>query len=195
MPKLLDQVRDEIRMRHYSIRTEEAYLRWIKDFILFHNKRHPVEMGEREVRDYLSHLAVNRNIAAATQNQALSAILFLYKHVLRLPLDWIENITRAKRSVRLPTVFTRAEVQAILAQFDGQLWLMAGLLYGSGLRLMECLRLRVKDIDFDYDRVIVRDGKGAKDRITLLPPSLKAPLQRHLSKVRALHEQDLQQSF
>lgn len=195
MPKLLDQVRQEIRTRHYSIRTEEAYLRWIREFILFHDKRHPADMGERQVADFLSHLAVNRKIAAATQNQALSAILFLYKQVLKQPLDWLDDITRAKRPLRVPLVFTRSEIQAILAQLDGQTWLMASLLYGAGLRLMECLRLRVKDIDFGYGQIIVRDGKGAKDRRTLLPEPLKAPLQRHLAKIRELHKQDLQQGF
>src|SRR5689334_15516887 len=195
MPKLLDLVRAEIRARHYSIHTEAAYLRWIKEFILFHNKRHPVEMGEREVAKFLSYLAINRNIAAATQNQALSAILFLYKHVLKQPLDWLDAITRAKRPAKIPLVFTRDEVQAIFAQLDGQTWLMASLLYGAGLRLMECLRLRVKDLDFGYKQIIVRDGKGAKDRVTLLPDSLIAPLQRHLAKVRGQHEQDLKQGY
>ena len=195
MPKLLDLVRQEIRTRHYSIRTEEAYTRWIKQFILFHNKRHPAEMGEHEVTAFLSHLAVNRNISASTQNQALSAILFLYKQVLKQPLDWLDSITRAKHPERIPIVFTRGEVQAILAQLDGQTWLMASLLYGSGLRLMECLRLRVKDLDFGYKQITVRDGKGAKDRVTLLPGALQGPLQRHLAKVCLQHAQDLQQGF
>ena len=195
MPKLLDLVRQEIRTRHYSIRTEAAYVHWIKQFILFHNKRHPAEMGEREVSAFLSHLAVKRHIAAATQNQALSAILFLYNHVLQQPLERLDGVTRAKSPSRVPLVFTRDEVQAVLAQLDGQTWLMAGLLYGAGLRLMECLRLRVKDLDFGYKQIIVRDGKGAKDRVTLLPDSLIAPLQRHLAKIRAQHQQDLKQGY
>src|SRR5438128_5310358 len=157
MPKLLDLVRQEIRTRHYSIRTEAACVHWIKRFILFHNKRHPAEMGEREVSAFLSHLAVHRNISASTQNQALSAILFLYKHVLQQPLEWLDGITRAKFSTRVPLVFTRDEVRAVLAQLDGQTWLMASLLYGAGLRLMECLRLRVKDVDFGYNQITVRD--------------------------------------
>lgn len=195
MPKLLDLVRQEIRTRHYSIRTEEAYTQWIKQFIFFHGKRHPADLGEHEVTEFLSHLAVNRHISASTQNQALSAILFLYKQVLKQPLDWLDSITRAKRPQRLPVVFTRDEAQAILARLDGQSWLMASLLYGSGLRLMECLRLRVKDIDFGYQQITVRDGKGAKDRVTLLPESIIAPLQRHLAKVRAQHQQDLKQGY
>jgi integron integrase len=195
MPKLLDLVRREIRSRHYSIRTEEAYTRWIKEFIFFHNKCHPADLGEPEVTAFLAHLALDRHIAASTQNQALSALLFLYRHVLKQPLDWLDSITRAKRPERVPVVFTRAEVQAILTQLDGQTWLMASLLYGAGLRLTECLRLRVKDVDFGYSQITVRDGKGGKDRVTLLPESLKAPLQRHLAKVRARHEQDLRQGF
>jgi integron integrase len=195
MPKLLDQVRHEIRRRHYSIRTEEAYLRWIREFILFHQKRHPADMREAEITAFLSHLAVDRQIAAATQNQALSAILFLYKHVLKQPLDWLDGITPAKRPSRVPLVFTRGEVQAILAQLDGSIWLMASLLYGAGLRLMECVRLRVKDLDFGYKQITVRDGKGTKDRLTLLPESLISPLQRHLAKAHTLHEDDLKQGF
>jgi integron integrase len=195
MPKLLDLVRQEIRTRHYSIRTEAAYTHWIKQFIIFHNKRHPADMAEREVRAFLSHLAVNRAIAASTQNQALSALLFLYNHVLHQPLEWLDGVTRAKLPSRLPLVFTRDEVQAILAQLDGQTWLMASLLYGAGLRLMECLRLRVKDIDFGYLQITVRDGKGGKDRVTLLPEAIIAPLERHLAKVRARHEQDLKEGF
>jgi integron integrase len=195
MPKLLDQVRAEIRTRHYSIHTEQAYIHWIKEFILFHHKRHPAEMAEREVTAFLAHLAVDRNIAASTQNQALSALLFLYNHVLQQPLEWLDRITRAKSPTRVPLVFTRHEVQAILAQLDGQTWLMASVLYGAGLRLMECLRLRVKDIDFGYNQITVHDGKGAKDRVTLLPEPLKAPLQRHLAKIRSQHQEDLKQGY
>ena len=148
MPKLLDQVREQIRVRHYSIRTEDAYVRWIKEYIFFHKKRHPADMGEQEVSDFLSHLAVNRKVAASTQTQALSAILFLYRDVLKQPLEWMDDIARAKKPSRLPVVFSREEAQSILAQLDGSLWLMASLLYGSGLRLMEWLRLRVKEVEF-----------------------------------------------
>jgi integron integrase len=195
MSQLLNQVRDLIRLRHYSLRTEEAYSRWIKEYILFHHKRHPGQMGEHEVSEFLSYLAVQRRVAASTQNQALSAILFLYRDVLKQPLDWLEKVERAKKPSRLPVVFTREEVRAILAQLDRSKWLMASLLYGSGLRLMECLRLRVKDIDFGYHQIVVRDGKGNKDRATMLPTSLEEPLQRHLAKVKALHEQDLKEGF
>jgi integron integrase len=182
-------------VRHYSLRTEESYSRWIKEYILFHHKRHPGEMGEREVSEFLSYLAMQRRVAASTQNQALSAILFLYRDVLKQPLDWLEKVERAKKPSRLPVVFTREEVRAILAELDRSKWLMASLLYGSGLRLMECLRLRVKDIDFGYHQIMVRDGKGNKDRATMLPTSLEEPLQRHLAKVKALHEQDLKEGF
>ena len=195
MPKLLDEVRDSIRVRHYSIRTEEAYIRWIKEYIFFHKKRHPVEMGEREVSDFLSHLAVNRRVAASTQTQALSALLFLYRNVLKQPLDWLNDIERAKKPSRLPVVFSRIEAHAVLAHLDGSLWLMASLLYGSGLRLMECLRLRIKDVDFELNQIIVRDGKGGRDRVTVLPESVKTPMHRHLAKVKALHESDLKEGF
>jgi integron integrase len=195
LSKLLDQVRDLIRLRHYSIRTEEAYSRWIKEYILYHQKRHPSQMGEHEVSEFLSNLALKRQVAASTQNQALSAILFLYRDVLKQPLDWIDNVERAKKPSRLPVVFTREEVRAILAQLNRSKWLMASLLYGSGLRLMECLRLRVKDIDFAYHQIVVRDGKGNKDRVTMLPTALKEPLERHLVKVKVLHEQDLKEGF
>jgi integron integrase len=195
MSQLLNQTRNLIRLRHYSIRTEEAYLRWIKEFILFHNKRHPAEMAEAEVTQFLSHLATDRNVAASTQNQALSALLFLYRDVLKQPLDWLDQVERAKKPSRLPVVLTRQEVHSVLLHLEGTRWLIASLLYGAGLRLMECLRLRVKDIDFGYNQIIVRDGKGAKDRITVLPASLKEPLQKHLIKVKVLHEQDLREGF
>jgi len=158
--KLVDQVRNAIRVKHYSPRTEEAYWNWIKRFIIFHNKRHPNDMAESEISSFLSDLAVNKRFSASTQNQALSAILFLYNEVLKKPLDWINNISRAKRPIRLPVVFTRQEVQSILRNLDGTKWLMASLLYGAGLRLTECLRLRVKDLDFSYGQLIIRDGKG-----------------------------------
>ena len=195
MPKLLEQARDAIRVRHYSIRTEQSYLRWMKHFILFHNKRHPAEMGEPEVTAFLSHLAVNRQVSSSTQNQALAAILFLYKEVLKHPLDWMDNIQRAKKPIRLPLVFTREEVRAILIHLEGSKWIVGALLYGAGLRLLECLRLRVKDIDFGYKQITVRDGKGARDRITMLPASVEEPFQHHLTKVRALHELDLREGF
>lgn len=194
-PKLLDQVRNLIRLKHYSIRTEQAYLGWIRRFILFHHKRHPKEMGKTEIEAFLTHLAVQENVAASTQNQAMNAILFLYRHVLKQDLDWLEDVTRAKQPARLPVVLTVPEVQAVLTQLEGQYWLMASLLYGSGLRLMECLRLRVKDLELTRRELIVRDGKGAKDRITLLADKLIQPLQTQLERVKALHQQDLQQGF
>jgi integron integrase len=195
MSKLLDQVRHIIRLKHYSIRTEQAYIHWIKQFILFHNKRHPADMAEPEVSDFLSSLAVKKDVASSTQSQALSAILFLYRDVLRRPLDRLDHIQRAKRPSRLPVVFTRDEVTAVLAQLDGSLHLMASLLYGAGLRLMECVRLRVKDIDFGLNQITVRDGKGGRDRVTVLPSSLIPSLERHLERVKALHESDLREGF
>ncbi|MBU1486633.1 integron integrase [bacterium] len=194
-PKLLDQVRDLIRVKHYSIRTEEAYVNWIRRFIFFHNKRHPLEMGEPEVSQFLTHLAVKGKVSASTQNQALSAILFLYREVLKKDIGWLDDVERAKRPTRLPVVFTREEATAILARLEGSKWLMANLLYGSGLRLMECIRLRVKDLDFDYSQIVIRDAKGQKDRVTMLPVSLKEPLKRHLEKVRTIHEKDLKEGF
>lgn len=194
-PRLLDQVRDKIRTKHYSIRTEDSYLGWIKRYILFHNKRHPLEMGAYEVEQFLTHLAIKGNVAASTQNQALSAILFLYREVLDVQLEWMENMVRAKKPERIPVVLTRDEVRVVLARLDGQARLMANLLYGSGLRLMECLRLRVKDVDFDYHEILVRDGKGQKDRATMLPDSLTGPLREQLERVRILHRQDLAEGF
>jgi integron integrase len=195
MPKLLEQVRHLIRLRRYSIRTEQAYLHWIKQYILFHNKRHPSELGERELTQFLSHLAIDRKVAASTQNQALSALLFLYREVLKQPPDWLDDVERAKKPAKLPVVLTKQEVRSVLAQLDGSKWLMASLLYGSGLRLMECIRLRVKDVDFGYKQITVRDGKGSKDRVTMLPASLIGPLQRHLARVRLLHDKDLSDGF
>jgi integron integrase len=192
---LLDRVRETLRARHYSIRTEDAYVQWIKRFVLFHGKRHPLEMGEREVEDFLTHLAVTGNVAASTQNQAMSALLFLYKVVLERPLAGRIDACRAKRPERLPVVLTRAEVRALLAQLDGDKHLMASLLYSSGLRLMECLRLRVKDVDFGQNHLIVRDGKGQKDRVTLLPRSLIEPLRSQVALVRRYHERDLAEGF
>jgi integron integrase len=196
MPRLLDRVREATRRLHYSIRTEDAYVSWAKQFVLFHGKRHPLEMGEPEVVAFLTHLAVRRDVAASTQNQALSALLFLYKVVLERPLSALDDgVVRAKSPERLPTVFSRAEARAVLAQLDGTAWLAASLMYGSGLRLMECLRLRIKDIDFDQVRIIVRDGKGQKDRATLLPAATVEPLCRQIEHVRALHQADLRDGF
>jgi site-specific recombinase XerD len=178
-PKLLELVSRTIQARHYSRRTEQAYSRWIKRFILFHHKRHPLEMGEAEVTSFLSHLATRGRVSAATQNQALSAILFLYRDVLKKDLDWLDGIVRAKRPRRLPVVLTRDEVQALLGQLHGVPWLMASLLYDAGLRLLECARLRVKDVDFAKAEITVRDGKGRKDRVTLLPAGLAKPASCH----------------
>ncbi len=191
-PKLLDRVRAAIRARHYSRRTEEAYVRWIRRFILHHGKRHPLDMGESEVSDFLTSLAVRRRVSASTQNQALSAILFLYKDVLHRPLERLDGIVRAKHKRRMPVVLSRAEVKAVLAELHGVAWLMASLLYGAGLRLLECARLRVKDIDFDRSEITVRSGKGNKDRVTMLPASLREPLLRHLRQVKRQHEMDLE---
>ena len=181
--RLIERLREAVRARHYSRRTEQAYWYWIRYFILFHGKRHTAEMGAREVTAFLSWLASERNVAAATQNQALSALVFLYRHVLGAGLPWLDGLVRAQRPVRLPVVLSEAEVRRLLAQIEGGARLMAGLLYGAGLRQIECLSLRVKDIDFNYRQITVRDGKGARDRATMLPESLVHPLQRHLGKV------------
>jgi integron integrase len=191
-PKLFDQIRDVLRYKHYSRRTEQSYIHWIRRFILFHNKRHPSELGKREIVAFLTHLAVNRKVSPSTQNIALSAILFLYKHVLEIELPWLDGFERAKRSKHIPVVFTRNEIKNLFSQFDGTYWLIFSLMYGSGLRLMECLRLRVKDIDFHYKQIIVRDGKGNKDRVTVLPAPLIEPLQTHLAKVKVRHERDIE---
>jgi integron integrase len=191
-PKLLEQVCEAIRARHYSIRTEDSYLRWIKRFILFHGKRHPREMGGRESQEFLSYLAVEGRVAASTQSQALSAIVFLYQQVLKQTIGSIDDVVHAKQPHRIPVVLTQDEVRAVLAHLSGTTWIMATLLYGAGLRLLECLRLRVKDVDFTYNHIVVRDGKGRKDRVTMLPQQVKAPLQRHLHDVQQLHGQDVQ---
>lgn len=190
-PRLLDLLRDQIRLKHYSIRTERVYCEWAKRFIRFHQYRHPAEMGAAEVEAFLSDLAVRRNVSASTQNQALAALLFLYKEVLKLDLPWLGEVVRAKKPVRLPVVLSPIEVQQVLAQLQGELWLMASLLYGSGMRLMEVVRLRVKDVDFSRSEIVVRDGKGMKDRVTLLPQCLLAALRLHLAEVRALHRSEL----
>ncbi len=194
-PTLFGKVRETIKLKHYSRRTEVAYLGWIRRFILSNGKRHPRHLGGLEVEKFLTSLAVAGKVSASTQNQALSALLFLYKDVLGVELPWMESVVRAKHSRKLPTVLSTSEVQSLLAQLDGRAWLLASVLYGTGLRLMECLRLRVKDVDFARGEIIVRDGKGAKDRRTVLPRSLGEPLQRELERTRALHALDLQAGF
>lgn len=194
-PKLLDQVRDKIRYKHYSIRTEEAYIGWIKRFIFYHNKQHPNKMGEVEVCQFLTDLAVNKKVASSTQNQALCALVFLYREVVQQKLGELENLSYAKKPAKLPVVFTPSEVKSILIQLKDDKWLMGQLLYGSGLRLMECLRLRVKDIDFEYKQITVRDGKGNKDRVTMLPNIIINEFRRHLEKVKLIHQQDLADGF
>jgi integron integrase len=194
-PKLLDQVRDAIRTRHYSYRTEEAYVGWIKRFILFHHKRHPAEMGPPEITQFLTSLAVDRHVSPSTQNQALAGVLFLYQQVLGCEPGWLDDIVRAKRGERLPVVLTRTEVQALLGALEGVAWIMAMLLYGSGLRLMECLRLRVKDVEFSRNEIVVREGKGNKDRVTMLPGAVKEPLHAHLRQVREVHGRDLRAGY
>jgi integron integrase len=190
-PRLLDRARDRMRRLGMSRRTEEAYLEWMKRFILINRKRHPGQMGGFEVEAFLTKLAVQDQVAASTQNQALAALLFLYREVLGVDLPWMENIRRAKRPERMPTVLTRDEVHSVLGEMSGVTWLMAGLLYGSGLRLLECLRLRVKDIDFGRHEIVVRQGKGGKDRHTMLPIGLEAPIRAQMEEARRLHEQDL----
>jgi integron integrase len=194
-PKLLHQVRSVLRTRHLSLRTEQAYVHWIRRFILFHQKRHPQEMGEKEIREFISDLAVTAKVAASTQTVALSALLFLYRDVLKKDLPYVSQIERAQQRKKLPVVFTRDEVKTLLKTMGGTNQLIASLLYGSGMRLMECLCLRVKDIDLDYNQIVVRDGKGEKDRITLLPASLKPSLARHLQKIKLLHEEDKEVGF
>ncbi len=190
---LLEQVRGLIRFKRYSLRTEATYLDWIKRFILFHGKRHPRDMGGSEITAFLTHLAVEGQVAASTQNQALSALLFLYGQVLQVGLPYLDEIERPRRPRKLPVVLSREEAKALLAGLRGTYALMGQLLYGSGLRLMECMRLRVKDVDFALNQIIVRDGKGQKDRLTLLPQTVQTPLRLHLAKVKALHEEDLAQ--
>jgi integron integrase len=184
-------VRDRIRVKHYSIRTETQYVQWVKRFILFHGKTHPRDMGAPEVEAFLTHLAVEGNVAAATQNQALSALLFLYREVLEIDLPWLDNVTRAKRPQRMPVVLTRVETHAVLDRMTGVYGLMARLLYGTGMRLMECVRLRVKDVDFARREILIRDGKGAKDRVTMLPDSVVPALRAHLQQRRTLFDDDL----
>jgi integron integrase len=190
-PRLLDRVREANRLRHGSRSTEKSYVGWIRRYILFHGKRHPAEMGAPEVTRFLSSLAIDRKVAASTQNQALSALLFLYRHVLHQDLPWLEDVVRARRPQRLPIVLTRDEVRTVITELQGTPRLMATLLYGSGLRLLECCRLRVQDLDFGMNQIAVRDGKGAKDRVTILPGVAKNTLTQHLQRVKRQHEADL----
>ncbi len=195
MSKLLDQVRAVLRTRHYSYRTEKTYIEWILQYIRFHDIKHPKEMGAAEVEAFLTHLAVERTVAASTQNQALAALLFLYREVLSVDLPWLEKFTPAKKSSHIPVVLTKAEVKIITSQLKETNWLIANLLYGAGLRLQEALRLRVKDLDFGFKQIVVRDGKGGKDRFTVLPTKLIEPLQKQLVMAEKLHEQDLRRGL
>ena len=184
-----------MRLKHYSLATERIYLQWMRRFIMANGRRHPRELGGDEVERFLSHLAVEGDVAASTQNQALSALLFLYRDVLRTDLPWMDNMVRAKRPRRVPVVLARDEVTRLLAALDGRPWVLASLLYGTGMRLMECLRLRVKDVDFARNEIAVRDGKGGKDRRTVLPRTLVEPLQREIERARTLHARDLADGF
>lgn len=192
---LIEETRRRLRLKHYSLRTEQAYVAWIRRFIEATGRRHPRTLGGSEVESFLTTLAVSGHVSPSTQNQALSALLFLYREVLDVELPWMENVVRAKRARKIPVVLSRSEIQRLLAQIEGRPWLMASLLYGSGLRLMELLRLRVKDVDFDRLEVIVRDGKGAKDRRTMLPKSLQQPLMQEIERARAFHAIDLAAGF
>ena len=194
-PKILDQLRNKIRLCGYSIRTEKTYVDWNRRFILFHGKKHPKDMGAQEVEQYLTYLAVRCNVAASTQNQAKCAILFLYKEILNQDLDWLKNVKSAKRSERVPVVLTKREAEAMLSALEGIYWMTGHILYGAGLRIMECVRLRVKDIDFEMNQITVRAGKGKKDRRTVLPTLIKKDMSRHLIKVKALHENDLSKGY
>ena len=194
-PKLLEQVIARLRVKHYSLSTEKVYVDWIKRFVWFHGKRHPKELGAADVEAFLSHLAVERSVSASTQNQAKSALLFLYKEVLQLELPWLDNVTQAKAPKRLPVVMTENEVRAVLARLARAVWLIWSLLYGSGLRIMECLRLRVKDVDLERCEILVREGKGFKDRITMLPTSLVQSLKQQLERVKTLHDEDLLKGY
>lgn len=192
---LFDVAREKIRTRHLALRTEQAYLQWMRRYVKFHGRRHPREMGPAHVEAFLSHLAIEAKVSASTQNQALQALLFLYRHVLDVDLPWLENVTRASRPKRLPVVLTPVEVRAVLAQLDGTSWLIANLLYGSGLRLMEAHRLRIKDLVIERGELIVRDAKGGKDRVTVLPAAIVAPLREHLAKLfdRFEHQRRMRQ--
>ena len=194
-PKLLDQVRQTCRLRHLSLRTEQAYVNWIKRFVLFSDKRHPLELNEEHIRRFLSYLATDRSVAASTQNQALNAIVFLYKRVLRCEPGDFGPVLRAKQGIHLPVVLTHSEVELVLSELSGIPMIAASLLYGAGLRLSECVRLRIKDLDFGYNMILVRNGKGNKDRVAMLPEGLQASLRRQLQRVKLLHEEDLAKGF
>lgn len=194
-PQLFNQIRDKASQKKYSTHTEQAYTDWIKRFILFHGERHPENMGVTDIKAFLNHLALEKNMAASTHNQALNALLFLYKEVLGCKLASLDNIDRVKPPARLPVVLTNVEIQALLARLEGRHWLMASLLYGAGLRLMECVRLRVKDVKLNRCEIIVRDSKGGRDRVTMLPDSMIFHLKTHLEKMKVLHSQDLAEGF
>jgi len=194
-PKLLDRLSEALRSRHYSRRTEQSYCHWVKRFIFFHNIRNPAEMAEPEINAFLTHLAVKEKVSASTQNQALSALLFLYRHVLDREIGDLGEVIRARKPRHIPVVMTREEVKAVLSHLQGDKWLMASFMYGCALRLMECLRLRIQDVDFARNEITIREGKGAKDRITMLPQSLEAPLREHLQKVKTVHERDLAEGW
>ena len=194
-PRLLDQVRETIRVKHYSPKTEDAYVGWIRRYIFFHGKRHPAEMGADQVVQFLSYLALEAHVAASTQNQAFNALIFLYHQVLHIDLGEIVGAVRAKKPKRLPVVLTREEVESVLALLDGEVWLVCSLLYGAGLRLFESLQLRVKDVDFSRSEILLRDGKGQKDRVTMLPVKVQPPLREHLEMVRRQHDWDLAQGL
>ncbi len=194
-PKLMDRLREALRSRHYSRRTEQCYCHWVKRFIFFHKIRHPAEMAEPEINAFLTHLAVKEKVSASTQNQALSALLFLYRHVLSREMGDLGNVIRARRPKRLPVVLTREEVKAVLGNLTGDKWLMANLIYGAGLRLMECVNLRVHDLDCVANQITIRDGKGFKDRLTMLPEAVKPPLREHLALVRRIHQRDLADGY
>lgn len=194
-PRLLDQVKHAIQVRHYSIRTEQAYVHWIKNYIYFHNKKHPNEMGDDEISAFLSHLATTKNVSASTQNQALNALVFLYRKVLDIDVGAFKGLVRAKQPKRLPVVLSHDEAIEVLSHIEGMSSLMANLLYGSGLRLMECVRLRIKDVDFKFKQITVRNGKGNKDRVTLLPESLIEPIKKAISHAKKVHQFDLSEGF
>jgi integron integrase len=194
-PRLLDRMREALRVQHYSYRTEQSYLDWARRYILFHDKRHPKDMGAPEVSAFLTYLATERKVAAPTQNQAKAALLFLYKRVLGVELPWLDEVVQAQVRKRLPVVLTPREVRALLHELNGTMWLIVSLLYGSGLRLLEGLRLRVKDVEFERRELVVRDGKGGKDRVTMLPENLIAPLQEQLARVKTLHDADLADGY
>ncbi|MBK8946434.1 MAG: integron integrase [Ignavibacteriae bacterium] len=194
-PKLIEEVINYLRLKHYSIRTEEAYINWIKRFIIFHNKRHPLEMGDKEIREFLTKLAVKDKVAASTQNQALCAIIFLYKEVLKKKVGELEEMVWSSKPKKLPVVFSKDEVRAVLKNLNGIDWIVSNILYGAGLRLIECLRLRVQDIDFSLNQIIVRNGKGDKDRITILPEIVKSALKERIKEIQIQHKEDLEKGY